>query len=143
MAQTTGAASWVNALIETKVGVGAYADMGGSTNKLEASGHDRITGKAFTQVGGTPIITSGKLDEGEVKLSILYTENASEAWKVLYDAYLAGSLVYFRWTPKGAGYVFTTAGGYLKNVTAPAGESASGDPIMCEATLVCSGKTQT
>lgn len=139
MAQTTAAISFVNTLLEVKITGGAFADMGGSSNKLEVSGFDRITGKAFTQVGNTPIITAGKLDEGEIKLSVLYTETVGEAWKVLWDAYLAGTTAQFQWTPKGTGtgnFQFTSAVGYLKNVTAPAGESASGDPIMCEATLV-------
>lgn len=139
MAQTTGAMSFVNCLLEVKIAGGSFADMGGSSNKLEVSGFDRITGKAFSQVGGTPIITAGKLDEGEIKLSLIYTEVSGEAWKTLWDAYLAGTQAQVQWTPKGTGtgnFQFTSALGYLKNVTPPQGESASGDPIMCEATLV-------
>ncbi len=128
MAQTVGGMSFVNHLLEVKIAGGAFADMGGAANKLEVSGFDRITGKAFTQVGNTPIITS-----------ILYTEVTGEAWKVMWDAYLAGTQAQIQWTPKGTGvgnFQFTSALGFLKNVTPPQGESASGDPIMCEATLV-------
>ena len=138
--QSSTSMPFLNHKLEAKITGGSFVDMGGSSNKLEVSGFDRVTGKAFTQVGTSPVITAGKLDNGEIKLSILYTETTGDAWKTLYDAYLAGTTAQIQWTPKGSGvgsFQFTSAVGYLKNVTAPSGESSSGDPIMCEATLVC------
>lgn len=139
MAQTADGMSFLNHKIEVKIAGGSFVDHGGTTNKLEVSGFERVIGEAFTQVGTSPIVTAGKLGSGEIKLTFVYSETVGEAWKILYDAYLAGTQAQVQWTPKGSGtgsFQFTSALGYLKNVTPPQGESSSGDPILCEATLV-------
>ena len=139
MPQTTDAISWVNAKVEIKVFGGSFVDIGGSSNKLEVDGFERIIGEAFSQIGDAPIVTAGKKKSGKVKFQLIYTETTGEAWKTLYDAYQAGTKVQGQWTPKGSGtgaYQYTTEYGYLENVTPPTGESEKGDPILCEATLV-------
>lgn len=142
MPQTTDAIPWVNAKVEVKIAGGSFADMGGSSNKLEADGFERIVGEAYAQTGDTPIITAGKRKSGKIKLQLIYSETTGEAWKVLYDAFIAGTKAQIQWTPKGSGtgaYQFTSEMGYLENVTPPTGEAEKGDPILCEATLVTAG----
>lgn len=75
-----------------------------------------------------------------MKGSVVYTEGASTPWKLLYDAFRAGSEVQVRWAPKGGAsgdYQFSsaTAGNVLKNVSLPVGEASSADPILSEFSL--------
>jgi hypothetical protein len=140
MAQTTSQMSFANAKIEIKIAAGSWTDIGGEFTKMEVDGGERKSGEAFTATGSTPVLTKGKLEKYTIKGSVLYTEGASTPWKLLYDALLAGSEVQVRWAPKGGAsgdYQFSTAttGNVLKNVSLPAGEVGSGDPVMSEFTL--------
>src|SRR5574343_869803 len=101
MAQTTAQMSFSNAKVETKIGAGAWTDIGGEFTKVEVEGGERKSGEAFTQVGTTPVLTAGKFEKYTIKGSIVYTEGVSTTWKTLYDAFRAGTLVQFRWAPKG------------------------------------------
>ena len=60
MAQTVDAMPFLNHKLEVKVFGGAFADLGGSSNKLEVSGFDRIIGNVHTQIGDSPVVTAGK-----------------------------------------------------------------------------------
>ncbi len=140
MAQTTAQMSFANAEVEFKIDSGSWTDMGGEFSKIEVDGGERKSGEAFTQTGDTPILTKGKREKYTVKGSFVYTEGVSTPWKLLWDAFKAGSLVQFRWAPKGGAtgdYQFSTAtaGNVMKNVTAPVGEAGSGDPVLSEFTL--------
>ena len=147
MAQTTAQMSFANAKIEFKIAAGSWTELGGEHSKTEVDGGERKSGEAFTQTGDTPILTSGKREKYTVKGSIVYTEGVSTPWKLLYDAFRAGSLVQFRWAPKGGGtgdyqYATATAGNVLKNVTLPTGEAGSADPVMSEFSLETPDITQ-
>lgn len=137
MAQTTAQMSFANAKVEIKIAAGSWTDIGGEFTKIEVDGGERKSGEAFTQVGDTPILTSGKREKYTVKGSIVYTEGSSTPWKLLWDALAAGDLVQIRWAPKGGAtgdYQFSsaTAGNVLKNVTPPVGEAGNGDPVLSE-----------
>lgn len=140
MAQTTSQMSFANAKVEIKIASGSWTDIGGEFTKIEVDGGDRKSGEAFTQVGSTPVLTSGKYEKYTVKGSIVYTEGVSAAWKLLYDAWKAGSLLQVRWSPKGAAtgdyqYATATSGNVFKNISLPVGEAGSADPVMSEFTL--------
>lgn len=140
MAQTTNQMSFSDAQVEIKIAAGAWTDIGGVHTKIEVDGGERKSGEAFTQVGDTPVLTKGKREKYTVKCSVVYTEGASEPWKLLWDAHKDGELVQVRWSPKGGAsgdYQFSTAtvGNVLKNVTPPVGEAGSGDPVLSEFSL--------
>lgn len=140
MAQTTAQMSFANAKVEVKIAAGAWTDIGGEHVKIEVDGGERKSGEAFTQTGDTPVLTKGKREKYAVKGSVLYTEGVSTPWKVLYDAFRAGSEVQVRWAPKGGttgDYQFSSAttGNILKNVSLPSGEASSADPVMSEFSL--------
>lgn len=140
MTQTTTQMSFADAEVEIKIDSGSWTDIGGEFAKIEADGGERKSGEAFTQVGDTPVLTSGKREKYTVKGSIVYTEGSATPWKLLWDALNAGSLVQIRWAPKGGGtgdYQFSSAtlGNVLKNVTPPVGEAGSADPVMSEFTI--------
>lgn len=147
MAQTTAQMSFANAKVEFKIASGSWTDLGGEHAKTEVDGGERKSGEAFTQVGDTPVLTSGKREKYTVKGSFVYSEGVSTPWKLLYDAHRAGSLLQFRWAPKGGAtgdyqYSTATSGNVLKNVTLPVGEAGSADPVMCEFTLETPDITQ-
>lgn len=140
MAQTTAQMSFANAKIEIKIAAGAWTDIGGEHTKTEVDGGERKSGEAFTQTGDTPVLTKGKREKYTVKGSVVYTEGVATPWKLLYDAFRAGSEVQVRWAPKGGttgDYQFSSAttGNILKNVSLPVGEASSADPIMSEFSL--------
>lgn len=140
MAQTTAQMSFANAKVEIKIAAGAWTDIGGEATKVEVDGGERQSGEAFTATGDTPVLTKGKRDKYTIKGSVIYTEGVATPWKLLYDAFRAGSEVQVRWAPKGGAvgdYQFSSAttGNILKSVSLPVGEFSSPDPILSEFSL--------
>jgi hypothetical protein len=132
--------SMSNALIEIKIAAGTWTDIGGVSTKIDVSGGDRKSGEAWTAVGDSPVLTKGKREKFTIKGSVVYTENVSDAWKLLHDAYRNGDDVQVRWTPRGAGtghfqFSSSTSGNVLKNVSLPSGDIGNGDPILSEFVL--------
>lgn len=147
MPQTTAQMSFANAKVEIKIASGSWTDISGEHTKIEVDGGERQSGQAFTNTGSTPILTSGKSEKFTVKVSIVYTEGVSAPWKLLYDAFRAGSLVQMRWAPKGGAtgdyqYATATSGNVCKNVTLPVGEAGSPDPVLAQAVLETPDITQ-
>lgn len=147
MAQTTLQMSFANAKVEMKIAAGAWTDISGEHTKIEVDGGETKSGEAFTNTGSTAILTSGKREKYTVKVNIVYTEGVSTPWKLLFDGWRAGSLIQFRWAPKGGTtgdyqYATATAGNVCKYVSLPVGEAGSADPVLCEAVLETPDITQ-
>jgi hypothetical protein len=133
MSQTTGAISSKDYKIETSTNGSSWEDQSGIAMKLEPSGGERATGEGFTFDGDTPIITGGKRAGVTVNVEYVYTEGASDFFEDVRTAYEAGSAFYIRWSPKGGQtgeFVFTTDAGIVKSLKYPAGDAASGDPVI-------------
>ena len=136
MAQTAGAISFKAVKVEIcATGTATWTDISGVLNKVSVSGPDRSTGEAYTASGDNPLITYGKLGPVEVTVDVVYSEVATEAFKVLWDLHVAagGTDIWVRWTPKGTAtgdYRYTGGKGVLTKVTPPQGDVGSGSPVM-------------
>ena len=135
MAQTTGAVSARNAVVEFSTNGSSWTDCSGFTNKVEIDGGDRQTGTAPTFDGDTMILTAGKRETLKIKYTAVYTEGASELFEAARTAWQAGTAWYFRWTVKAAttgNFRFTTSSGFVVSMVLPGPDTTSGDPVPIE-----------
>ena len=147
MAQITGALSAVNAAVEYSANGSAWTDYSGSGNKVSVGDGARMSGAKYTFDGDTAIVTYGKREPVEIEFSFVYTEGATDPYKVIRDLHEAdnGTEIYMRWTPKGLTVGnFTNAVGPVKitNFKDPEVDSESGDPLMWGFTVLASKITR-
>lgn len=140
MAQTTEYYSWKDCEVRLSTDdfSASNVDVSGFSNNVEISGGERASGAAYTADGDTPIITRGKRGPITVTMRFIYTETASQPYKLANAAYENGSDLYARWSPRGndsGELVYTTGAGIVKNPVYPTGDSASGDAIITEIVL--------
>ena len=136
MAQTTGAMTFKACAVALSTDGNTWTDVvSGSTNEVTVSGGDRATGEAFTFDGDTPIVTAGKRGALDVTVKYIYTETAGEAQVLVKASYEAGTPFYVRWTPKVAGFIYTTGAGYVTSQPYPSGSAASADAITSSFTV--------
>lgn len=142
MAQTTGAMTWKDAVIEYSTDGSTWNAISGSGNKLEAGGGDRMIGTAHTGEADIPLLTPGKREEITVDVDAVYSELSGESFRALEPLYEAGTALKIRWAPKGSStgnYRYTTNTGYLKTCKLPSGEYGSGDPLLVNFQMVAPG----
>lgn len=147
MAQTTNAITFKDCLVSLSTDNITYNDVSGYSATVEVGGGERETGEAFTFDGDTPILSAGKRGALEIKMKFVYTEAGTNyPFATLLAAYEAGSKLYAKWQPKGAGvgnFIYTTGGGYVTVPPYPGGEAESADPIVIETTLKVPTVTKT
>lgn len=136
MAQTTGAVTGAAGSISIKVNAGAYVDISGSSQSVDAPTVTRITGEAYTLDTDYAITTVGKREPVEVTVNIVYTETAAEAWLTVQDAFVQNQTVQLKWLPKGSAsgadqYETATDSRITSLNYAPIDASSAG-PIMCQ-----------
>lgn len=102
MAQTTGAVTGAAGSISIKVNAGAYVDISGSSQSVDAPSVTRTTGEAYTLDTDYAITTVGKREPVEVTVNVIYTEVAGEAFLTLETAFVANQTVQLKWLPKGS-----------------------------------------
>lgn len=148
MAQTTDGITWVDAVLEFSASVTtpSWDDLSGYATTIEPDGGERQTEETFTFAGDTPIIGVGKRAAQSYTASLVYTEGATDAYKKLYDAYLAKTKVLFRWFPKGktnGNKVITTSPwAVITSCPPPAGEAESAETLLAEVEFICADTTQ-
>lgn len=133
MPQITGAVSSSSYKVEISTNGSTWTDISGAANTVSTSGWEKMTGETYTFDGDNAIVTVGKSQPGEIAVALVYTEGASDAFEVVRAVFEAGSSLYVRYAPKGGQtgeFVFTTGAGVVSSFTYPAGDAASGDPIM-------------
>jgi len=138
MAQTTGATSAVNAVIEWSTNGSSWTAMSSHSNKLTTSGGQRKTGEIETFDGDTVILTAGKRGSIDVKVDAVYTEAAGEIQQVARAAQQAGTPFYLRWSVKAAttgNLRYTTAAGYLTDAIFPDVDASDAKPVMTNLVL--------
>jgi hypothetical protein len=138
MAQTTGALSAKNAVIEVSTNGSSWTDISGFANKVDPGDQTREVGDAYTFDGDTAIITAGKRKPLDLKCSVLYTEGASDPFETVRTAYEAGTALYLRFTPKAAttgNFRFTSDTGLVTKFGYPPLEPEKGEPIVIDFTL--------
>lgn len=147
MAQTTTAINGAAATISIKVASAAYADISGSSQSVDAVTATVVTGEAYTFDGNYAILTTGKFEPVEVKVNIIYTETAAEAFIVAQAAFVAKSAVQIKWVPlgsaSGADTIESMAGGTITALDYPAIDASSAGPIMVSFTVRAPGITYT
>jgi hypothetical protein len=153
MAQTTDAIPRSNFQVEVSTDGTDWTDISGVATGVTRADGDQMIGEQNTAEGFSPIVTPANKKAAEtVTVSIVYTENSGEGFKIVHDVYRNGNddeggarVIYLRWAPKGGigtvvgNTVFTcsTDGGTplavgLINCTMPELDASSGDPALCE-----------
>lgn len=127
--------SFSNARIEISFDGTTYTDISGQANQLEVSGGDRQTSDAFIFSQDYPDIITGKREALQVRVNLYYDE-ANTNFTNVENAYLNGSLVYLRWSPRGgaSGQFRYDCNGYIQAFTYPAGQ-ANAEPVMAGFTI--------
>lgn len=145
MAQTTGATSAVNAVIEISTNGSSWVDASGHSNKLAVSGGERVTGDLTTFSGDTPIITRGKRNPLDIKIDAVYTETAGEVQRLVRAAHQTGTDLYVRWSVKAASsgnLRYTSAAGVAVSPVFPNVDAGDGKPVMTSFTVRTSDVTE-
>jgi hypothetical protein len=121
MAQTTDAMSGANYKVEVSTNGTAWTDISGANASVSVDGGDIGVGSQHTAAGAEAIVVSNKKkDPLTVTVRCLYTETASEPWKVVKAAYDgADPSLYLRFSPNGG------ANGDLRYTTAVGGVAAA------------------
>lgn len=103
MAQTTSAISQAGFKVEVSTDGTSWTDISGTASTVNVDGGDVPVGEQMTAEGSEAIVvSSGKVEPRTVTVRSVYTEDAAEAFEVVYARY-AGSdkTVYLRWSPAG------------------------------------------
>lgn len=145
MAQITGAISSKDFKIETSVDGAVWEDQSGTAINIDPGDIERAVGSKKTFDGDTAIVTSGKLEPMEIKVEFVYTEGASDLFTDAYNAQFNNTAFYVRWHPRhgeSGEFKYTTASGFVSKLSAPPGDSESGDPVVCAFSLTTPGITK-
>lgn len=147
MAQTTSAIPKGNYKVEMSADGSTWVDISGVSATVQPGGGERQIGEQHTAEGDVPLITKGKRASKTLEINAVYTEDAAEAFEVLYALYVAGTDYYFRFSPAGGATgdnLFTTANAagaaaaaVIENCTEPEMDAGSGDPAMIAITIRC------
>jgi hypothetical protein len=146
MTITQGGISAVDARLEVSANGSTWIDISGSANAVDPGSAKRKVGTANVFDGDLPVVTTGKRDPHEVKVSALYTEESGETFETIRPMFEAHSRVYFRYSPKGHGAtghaVYTASNDaatpgacIISELNWPKVEADSADPIALEFTL--------
>jgi len=142
MAQTTGAMSGVDVIVEWTNDGTNWTAITGSVSAISLSGFARQSGEAYTGDGDHAIVGRGKREPLEITVDCVYTETATETFVLAWTQFDTddGGNFWVRYSPGGgdtgdAAYTSTT--GVIINCLPPSAEAAPGDPLMCSFTLKC------
>lgn len=133
MAQITGAVSSADVKIEVSTNGSTWTNVSGAAGTVEPSGGNKITSESYTFDGDDPIVTTGKNEPFEMKITAVYTEGASDLFEIARPVYESGGAFYVRYSPKGGAtgdFQYTTAAGRLTDLTYPSTDASSADPIQ-------------
>ena len=146
MPQTTGAVTGAAATVSILVSA-AYVDISGSSQSIDVTNATVVTGEAYTFDGNFALTTVGKYEPVEVKVNILYTETAAEAFQSVRALFEARTATTLKWLPlgsaSGADQYETKSVGYITAMDYPPIDSTSAGPIMVSFTVRAPGITYT
>lgn len=148
MAQTTGYISQGIWTAEVSTDGVTWIDISGQAGKVTPSGGDQLTGSQHTAEGSAPVVVgSSKTEAVQAEISILYTETAGEAFRVVKAAYdSTAKVIFFRYAPRGAGtgnkrYMAATDADVafaspIINCMPPELDAGTGDPAMASFSII-------
>lgn len=142
MAQTTGATTLRNVVIEWSTNSSDWVDVSGEANSVEPSGGAVISGEVYTGASDAPIIGVGKDEPIEVDINVVYTESTAEGFVELYTLKTNRTPMRLRYAPKGTAtgnYRWTTHTGYVVECLPPGGEIEDGTPLLAAAKIKAPG----
>jgi hypothetical protein len=146
MAQTTGGMTGAAATVAILVSA-AYVDISGSSQSIDVTTATVVTGEAYTFDGNYALTTVGKYEPVEVKVNIIYTETAAEAFQSVRALFEARTATTLKWLPNGvtvgADQYETKSIGYITAMDYPPIDSTSAGPIMVSFTVRAPGITYT
>jgi len=147
MAQTTGAMNGsVFTLSMQTGGTGAFTDIAGSSQSIEMPELERFTGEAYTPDADTGIVVFGKQKPFDLVVNVIYTESASEAYHMVFDAFTNKTLVSLKWQPGGStagNDTYQTNAARIYKLQLPNGDASNSDVIICSFTMKCTTITRT
>jgi hypothetical protein len=142
MAQTTGAYTGAAATVSIYVS-SAYVDISGSSQSIETTTATVVTGEAYTFDGNYALTTVGKYEPVEVKVNIIYTETAAEAFQSVRALFEARTATQLKWLPggtaSGSDQYETKTIGYITAFDYPPIDAASAGPLMVSFTVRAPG----
>ena len=146
MPQTTAAVTGAAATVWI-YSSGAYVDISGSSQSIDAVTATVTTGEAYTFDGNYAITTVGKYEPVEVTVNIIYTETAGEAWQLVRAIFEGRTATQVKWLPlgsaSGADQYETKTVGYITSIDYPPIDAASAGPVMVSFTVRAPGITYT
>lgn len=155
MAQTTAAVCQSGYKIEISTNGSSWTDISGVGVGIALNGGDQQIGEQMTAEGEYALVTGGnKITPYDITIRSVYTESASEAFKVAYDQFESSTKsLYARWSPKGAGsgnFQFSTsitgaatAAVPIVRCTPPEQNASAGAPAVFELVLKSPGLYRT
>ena len=142
MAQTTSAYTGAAATVSIYV-ASAYVDISGSSQSIDATTATVVTGDAYTFDGNYALTTVGKFKPVEVKVNILYTETATEAFQYVRALFEGRTATQVKWLPGGAAsgsdQYETKTVGYVTALDYPPIDATSAGPVMVSFTVRAPG----
>lgn len=138
MAQTTGQMTFRNVKVELSSDGSTWFDISGSTSAVTVSGGNRSIAEIKPLFRDTVIGRPGARERVTVGVKSVYTENPAEASDLLSAAYLAGSMIYFRWSPTGGSAGarrYKTNGAYVIKTDFPGGNVSEANPLTADYSL--------
>lgn len=146
MPQTTGGITGAAATVAILVSA-AYVDISGSSQSIDVTNATVVTGEAYTFDGNYALTTVGKYEPVEVKVNILYTETAAEAFQSVRALFEARTATTLKWLPlgsaSGADQYETKTVGYITAMDYPPIDASSAGPLMVSFTVRAPGITYT
>lgn len=146
MAQTTTAVTGAAATVSIYSGA-AYVDISGQSQSVDVVSATVTTGEAYTFDGNYAVTTIGKFEPVEVKVNILYTETASEAFALANAIFINRTPTQIKWLPlgaaSGADSYETKTVGYITKLDMPGPDASKAGPLMVSFTVRCPGITYT
>lgn len=141
MAQVTTATTGNNLKVQIKIGAGAYVDLTGQYESVDMVDAKMIVASVYTPGVTTPLLVPGDYSDCKVKINCIFTETASEAWRLLEGAFVAHSTVQVKWQPNGAsgGTMETVAGGYVEIMPYCTGKGGDTKVLMAAVTISVPG----
>ena len=146
MTQTTNSIWGGAAKIEMSIDGSDWDDISGHAQKVMPDAAARRVGEKYTFDGETPIVKVGKRESIGISVSIIYTEEAADAFEVARGQFesTGGGSFYLRWSPAGGSggdKQYTTDEGFVKSFPYAPVDSEEDGPMSLDFEMQCADIT--
>ncbi len=143
MPQTTTAVSQACGDVEIAFdsGCSSWTDIGGTANSITGTEQTKMVAEEFTFDGNGPIVKVGKQEAFDLTLRIVYTQTASESYRLIHDEFVVGACdgeMCIRWWPDGkvaGNEMFETNLAPISSFQWPEINAAAAGPVMANVVL--------